>query len=242
MGYNYYRNDKEAEILKRITAVMISAAITLSVAACAMAEQNDTRLEVENGTVTVTNAVENGTLILAFYNNGVLAGTDMRRGSGTITADVSGAPEGTDLIKAFYWDMTDIRPLGNVVYPPVNDMPSEDAEEDKVMIKIGDKEFAATFYDNDTAAALKNMFPLTLDMKELNGNEKYYYLPNSLPTDTESVGTINEGDIMLYGSDCLVVFYKTFSTPYSYTKIGHIDDVTGLSDAVGSGNVTVVFE
>ena len=86
------------------------------------------------------------------------------------------------------------------------------------------------------------MLPLTLDMSELNGNEKYVYLDERFTAESESVGHISNGDIMLYGSNCVVVFYKSFSTPYSYTRIGYIDDPDGLKDAVGKGGVTVRFE
>ena len=47
---------------------------------------------------------------------------------------------------------------------------------------------------------------------------------------------------MLYGDSCLVVFYKSFDTSYTYTKIGRMDDTSGLSDTLGTGGVTVTFE
>ena len=117
----------------------------------------------------------------------------------------------------------------------------EEKKADSMQIVVGDKQFLVTLEINDTVTALKEKLPLTLDMTELNGNEKYYYLDTALPSAPEKVGHINEGDIMLYGYSCLVVFYESFDTSYSYTKIGHIDDTSALADALGTGNVTVEF-
>ena len=109
-------------------------------------------------------------------------------------------------------------------------------------IRIEDNNFTATLYDNATTRSLLEKLPLTINMSELHGNEKYYYFDESLPTNSQSIRNIDTGDLMLYGSDCLVLFYKSFSTSYSYTRLGHIDNPEGLAEAVGSGNVTVTFE
>ena len=111
----------------------------------------------------------------------------------------------------------------------------------KMTLTVGGADFTATLEDNSTAAEFKKLLPVTLDMSELNGNEKYYYLDADLPSAAANPGAVQEGDIMLYGSNCVVVFYKTFSTAYSYTKIGHIDDPTGLAAALGAGDVSVKF-
>ncbi|QNF31394.1 hypothetical protein HUW51_01155 (plasmid) [Adhaeribacter swui] len=112
----------------------------------------------------------------------------------------------------------------------------------KMKIIIGTRTFTATLYDNATATAFKALLPITVNMNELNGNEKFFDLAASLPTNASNPGTIQNGDLMLYGSKTLVLFYKTFSTSYSYTKIGRIDDVTELAAAVGSGNIRVTYE
>ena len=112
----------------------------------------------------------------------------------------------------------------------------------KIKITVNSQTFTATLLDNNSAKVFREMLPMTINMTELNGNEKYYDFPNSLPANSSNPGTINNGDFMLYGSETLVLFYKTFSTSYSYTKLGAIDDVTGLASALGSGNVTVTFE
>lgn len=129
---------------------------------------------------------------------------------------------------------------------PANDPESEQSttkEENALSIEItvSGRIFSATLYDNETARAFKDMLPLSLDMSELNGNEKYYYLPDDLPKNSSRPSGINTGDIMLYGGDCLVIFYESFSTSYSYTPIGKIDDPDGLAAALGSGSVQVAF-
>jgi hypothetical protein len=88
----------------------------------------------------------------------------------------------------------------------------------------------------------KRRLPLTIDMSELNGNEKLYRFSTSLPTNASNPGTIQTSDLMLYGSNTLVLFYQTFSTSYSYTRLGRIDNPTGLAAVVDSGNVKVTFE
>lgn len=110
-----------------------------------------------------------------------------------------------------------------------------------IEIIVGNNIFTATLYDNDAAKALQSLLPMTLNMSELNGNEKYYYLSDSLPTDSSRPSGIHTGDLMLYGNNCLVLFYESFSTSYSYTPLGYIDNTDGLAAALGSGNVQVTF-
>ncbi len=112
----------------------------------------------------------------------------------------------------------------------------------QINVIVGTKTFTATLADSETGRAFAQLLPLTLSMTELNGNEKYHYLDSSLPTDSYQPGTIHAGDLMLYGNNCVVLFYETFSSSYSYTRIGSIDNPSGLAAALGSGNVSVRFE
>lgn len=114
--------------------------------------------------------------------------------------------------------------------------------ESKVKITIGGETFTATLENNDSARELVERMPFTVNMQELNGNEKYYQFSDSFPSNPQAVGSIKAGDLMLYQSDYLVVFYEGHETSYRYTRLGMIDDSEGLANALGSGSAEVTFE
>jgi hypothetical protein len=114
-------------------------------------------------------------------------------------------------------------------------------EESRMWMTVGERRFAITLTENEAARAFAAMLPLTLDMPDLNGNEKHVTLPKALPANPSRPGTIRNGDLMLYGSDTLVVFYLTFSSSYSYTRLGRVDEPAALAGALGQRTARVVF-
>lgn len=111
----------------------------------------------------------------------------------------------------------------------------------KMKITIGTSVFTATLTDTETTTAFQEMLPMTINMSELNGNEKFFYFATTLPSNA-SPGAIQVGDLMLYGNNCLVLFYENLTTSYSYSRLGKIDNTIGLVAALGSGNVTIKLE
>jgi hypothetical protein len=114
-------------------------------------------------------------------------------------------------------------------------------ERTRMWMTIGERRFSVTLADTDAAKAFAARLPLTLDMAELNGNEKHADVPQPLPNDASRPGTIHHGDLMLYGDSTVVVFYKTFRSPYAYTRLGHVDDPDDLSGVLGRSSSRVVF-
>ena len=113
----------------------------------------------------------------------------------------------------------------------------EEMTMDKVYININNKKLGIDLENNSTTSALIKLLPLELSMNDLNGNEKYVYLNESLPTNTYSPKHIEAGDVMLFGDNCLVIFYESFDTSYSYSKIGHIDNLPKL----GNENIDITI-
>ena len=105
----------------------------------------------------------------------------------------------------------------------------------KIYASLNNEKLEINLEENPTTSALVKLLPLNITMNDLNKNEKYAYLDESLPTNTYSPKHIEAGDVMLFGDNCLVIFYKSFDTSYSYSKIGHINNLPEL----GEGSVAV---
>lgn len=109
---------------------------------------------------------------------------------------------------------------------------------------VDDRVFSVTMEDNETVREFLTLLPIDITMKDLNTNgvyEKYYYMDEHLDIAPKVAGTIEKGDIKIFRDDCIVIFYETFSSNYSYTKLGKADDPDGLAQALGEGDVRVVI-
>ena len=118
----------------------------------------------------------------------------------------------------------------------VEDNEGSDSMNKDIKVTIKGKEYAFSLENNETARAFLELLPNEWEMSELNGNEKYVYLNETLPTNSYNPKRIEAGDVMLYGNNCIVVFYKSFNTSYSYTRIGHIDNLLDL------GNESIIIQ
>ena len=118
---------------------------------------------------------------------------------------------------------------------------TDDKENTKMNVKVGDKSFTATLEDNAATRELIEMMkeaPISIDMSDYSGFEKVGSLGRSLTTDNQQT-TTTAGDIVLYNGNQIVMFYG--SNSWSYTRIGKIDDLSGWEDALGCGSITAVF-
>ena len=118
---------------------------------------------------------------------------------------------------------------------------TQSAEQPRIVMTAGTSRFTVALDDSAAAAAFAKMLPVTFEMSDLNRNEKKVRLPRGLPTRVVRPGMIRAGDVMLWGDDTLVVFYETFESPYSYTRIGRIENPSGLARMLGPGDVRISF-
>lgn len=123
-----------------------------------------------------------------------------------------------------------------------NSTTKEDATETmKLTLKIDDMEVDVIWSDNDSVKALKNLAKngLTINMSKYGGFEQVGSIGSTLPSADTRI-TTNPGDIVLYSSNQIVLFYD--SNTWSYTKLGHINlSKSELTDLLGDEDAVITL-
>ena len=92
--------------------------------------------------------------------------------------------------------------------------------ETSMILYIDENEMNVSWLDNDSSKALKSIAPLTITMSRYGDFEQVGSIGQSIVSDNHQI-TTEPGDIVLYNSNNLVIFFG--SNSWSYTKLGHID-------------------
>lgn len=119
----------------------------------------------------------------------------------------------------------------------------KETADNKLKVSVNGTEFTATLEDNSSAEALTELLKqgdITINMSDYGNFEKVGDLPQSLPTNDESITTA-AGDIILYQGNKITIYYA--ENTWDFTKLGHIDNITQqeLKAILGDGDVTVTF-
>ena len=124
---------------------------------------------------------------------------------------------------------------------------NETRDEEEVMetliMKINDETVSVEWEYNESVRALAELAadgPVTIETSRYGGFEQVGSIGTTLPSNDVSIST-EPGDIMLYTSSNIVVFFGTNS--WSYTRLGRI---TGKSDEeltqlLGGSNATITI-
>lgn len=117
------------------------------------------------------------------------------------------------------------------------------AQSYKMDINVNGHTMTATMADNSSSAALRKILEqgtLTVSMHDYGNFEKVGSLGHTLPRNDERI-TTTPGDIILYQGNQITIYYDV--NTWSFTRLGHIDDITQseLKNILGDGNVTVTF-
>jgi len=121
---------------------------------------------------------------------------------------------------------------------------TENKPEGGISMSIDDSDITVAWEDNESVTALKELIadkPLMIDASAYGGFEQVGSIGSTLPSDDEQIET-EAGDIMLYSSDQIVVFYGTNS--WSYTPLGRITDKSDqeLEELLKGDNVKIKLE
>jgi hypothetical protein len=113
----------------------------------------------------------------------------------------------------------------------------------KIRLKVGNKVLTATLADNKTARDFVSLLPLTLNMNDLFGREKFGHLPRAISEEGKRTHTYAIGDIAYWspGPD-VAIYYQQDGEKIpdpGIIAIGKIDSGVEALNVRGSVKVTM---
>lgn len=106
-----------------------------------------------------------------------------------------------------------------------------DVEDKTLKLYIDDIEINVTWENNASVNALKELETITVNMHQYGGFEQVGSIGKTITSNDKQI-TTNPGDIVLYSSNQIVIFFG--SNTWSYTKLGHLilnqDELNNLLD------------
>lgn len=110
-------------------------------------------------------------------------------------------------------------------------------EEEIMKLEIDENVLDVSWNNNASVTALNEIKPLTINMHRYGGFEQVGSIGQSIVSDDKET-TTKPGDIVLYSSNQIVVFFGT--NTWSYTKLGHINlSDSDLNTLLNKSNVTL---
>ncbi|MBR2539608.1 MAG: hypothetical protein IKE85_02095 [Mogibacterium sp.] len=123
------------------------------------------------------------------------------------------------------------------------EQPAEPKDEEEITMNmtINDTKVTVEWENNASVRALAELAkkgPVTIQMNAYGGFEQVGSIGETLPSSDTNIRT-KAGDIMLYTSDHMVIFYG--SNSWAYTRLGRITDKSAseLRDLLSGKGVTV---
>ena len=113
--------------------------------------------------------------------------------------------------------------------------------EDKILkLYIDDINIDVTWENNASVNALKELETITVNMHQYGGFEQVGSIGKTITSNDKQI-TTNPGDIVLYSSNQIVIFFG--SNTWSYTKLGHLNlNQDELNNILDKSNVILRIE
>ena len=137
-------------------------------------------------------------------------------------------------------------PSPSITIPSEDSTPTTDSKDDEYMnktieLKIDNQIVDVIWADNSSVNALKELANdgLIINMHEYGGFEQTGLIGKTIPSNDSRIDVV-PGDIVLYNSNQISIFYNNSS--WSYTKLGHINlSKNELKDLLDTDAIVVTF-